>query len=114
VLFSCMITALVILVVIAMQGNLGLIMEITPRQLLLCSVLGLLPMGFSFVWWNYGITKGDVRLLSIISYIIPILGSIWLMLFGIERFSASLLLAFILIAIGTGAVLFWKETHQDS
>jgi len=104
--FLTLVVSICCLVTIALQGNLALLSQITLQQFFICLLIGLGPMGFAFIFWNYGMTKGDVNLLCIISYIIPILGSIWLVLFGIEEFTTNLAIACGLIAVGTAVATF--------
>ncbi|MBL6785421.1 MAG: DMT family transporter [Rickettsiales bacterium] len=64
-------------------------------------LLGLFPIGYSFYMWIYGITNGDIRLLSIIAFINPVFGTIWLTIAGIEEFNWVLVISIILIISGT-------------
>lgn len=56
--------------------------------------------GLSFLFWDYGVKRGDIRLLSNISYAEPLLGILVLILFGYAVFSPLVALSAALITAG--------------
>jgi drug/metabolite transporter (DMT)-like permease len=97
----CLYTSILSFLIIVFQGNISIIFTINNSQLLLLTILGILPMGLSFIFWNYGVKNSDIRVLSCIVYANPILASIWLILFRIEQFQPIIILSIILIIIGS-------------
>lgn len=59
--------------------------------------------GLSFLFWDYGVKRGDIRLLSNISYAEPLLGILVLIIFGYAVFTP--LVAFSAALITAGAAL---------
>jgi drug/metabolite transporter (DMT)-like permease len=61
---------------------------------------GLGPVGAAFYLWDIGMKRGDIRLLAVGSYAIPIVSTLILVAAGYAEPSASLALACALIAAG--------------
>ena len=97
IIMSCFYVLLIIFIALLIQGNITDLALLTLRDFALCCFIGLFAMGGSFLCWNYGMAKGNVSFLAIISYVTPILGSLWLVLFKIEIFDYALLIAILLI-----------------
>ncbi len=72
----------------------------TTSQWLAILALGLGPLGAAFYLWDFGIKKGDIRLLGIASYAAPVLSTSFLVLAGYAEPSFALLLACLLIVAG--------------
>jgi drug/metabolite transporter (DMT)-like permease len=66
-------------------------------------LLGLGPVGGAFYFWDYGMKRGDVRLLGVLSYLVPLLSLLLLIITGISSPKTLIWIAALLI-IG-GAVL---------
>ncbi len=62
--------------------------------------LGLGPVGIAFYTWDIGVKRGNIQLLGTASYAAPLLSTVVLILAGIARPSAVLILAAILITAG--------------
>jgi drug/metabolite transporter (DMT)-like permease len=62
--------------------------------------LGLGPVGLAFYVWDYGVKRGDIRLLGVASYAAPVLSTLILVLAGVAKPGWSLLAACALIAAG--------------
>ena len=62
--------------------------------------LGLGPVGLAFYLWDYGMKRGDIRLLGVASYAAPLLSTLILVAAGIAPPTWGLLLAAALIAAG--------------
>lgn len=69
--------------------------------------LGLGPVGAAFFAWDYGVKRGDIKSLGGLSYGVPLLSTLLLVVFGFARPSASIAAACLLI-IG-GAVLASRD-----
>jgi drug/metabolite transporter (DMT)-like permease len=69
-------------------------------QWLAVIALGLGPVGAAFYAWDFGVKRGDIRVLGAVSYAAPILSTLFLVLAGYARPSMSLALAALLIAGG--------------
>jgi drug/metabolite transporter (DMT)-like permease len=52
--------------------------------------LGLGPVGLAFYLWDYGVKRGDIRLLGVSAYAAPVLSTILLVLAGFAPATASL------------------------
>jgi drug/metabolite transporter (DMT)-like permease len=62
--------------------------------------LGLGPVGAAFYAWDFGVKRGEIRVLGAASYAAPVLSTIFLVLAGFAEPRLSLALAAALIAIG--------------
>ena len=71
-----------------------------PGQWLAVIALGLAPVGAAFYAWDFGVKRGDIRVLGAASYAAPILSTLLLVLAGYTSASISLALAAVLIAGG--------------
>lgn len=72
----------------------------TPLQWLAVAADGLGPVGAAFYLWDIGVKHGDIRLLGVGSYAIPVLSTAILILAGYAEPTASLGFACALIAAG--------------
>ena len=73
--------------------------------------LGCGPVGLAFFMWDYGMKKGDIKLIGSLSYVTPLLSTMMLMLFGQAEPSKSIWIACVLIVIGSAisSLHFFKE-----
>jgi len=69
-------------------------------QWLAVAALGLGPVGAAFYAWDFGVKRGDIRVLGAASYAAPILSTLFLVLAGYAPPRLSLALAAALIAGG--------------
>lgn len=69
-------------------------------QWVVIAVMGALPMGISFVWWQHGMQKGNMALLGILAFAITVIGTLLLVLFGYAPFSVAIVFATILVTLG--------------
>ncbi|MGK7924288.1 MAG: DMT family transporter [Spirulina sp.] len=69
--------------------------------------LGLGPVGLAFFTWDYGVKKGNIKVLGALSYSVPLLSTVLLILCGLAEPSISVIFACLLI-VG-GAVLAAKD-----
>jgi drug/metabolite transporter (DMT)-like permease len=69
--------------------------------------LGLGPVGAAFYLWDYGVKRGDIKSLGALSYMIPLMSTVLLVLFG--RAEPSLHLGIACLLIVGGAVLASRE-----
>lgn len=53
------------------------------KQWLLLSIIGFGPEGLALYAWSHGVQNGDLRTLSVVSYLSPILGALLLILFAV-------------------------------
>ena len=65
--------------------------------------LGLGPVGVAFFTWDYGVKRGDIKVLGAFSYAAPLLSTLLLVGFGLA--DPSWVLALACIFIVGGAVL---------
>lgn len=79
----------------------------TATQWLAVVALGIGPVGAAFYVWDIGVKRGDIRILGVASYVVPLLSSAFLVLAGYATASLSLALAAVLIA--GGGVLAAKD-----
>ena len=77
------------------------LINISNYDLIFLLVLALWPVGYSLYFWVYGVRHGDIRVLAAMALINPVLGSMWLIIAGIEEFSWIVLISLILILIGS-------------
>lgn len=62
--------------------------------------LGLGPVGAAFYAWDFGVKRGDIRVLGAASYAAPVLSTLFLVLAGFAEPRWTLALAAALIAVG--------------
>jgi drug/metabolite transporter (DMT)-like permease len=74
-----------------------------PSEIAAIVGLGLGPVGLAFYVWDYGVKRGDIRLLGVGAYAAPVLSTILLVLAGFAPATAALGLA--CAAIVGGAVI---------
>lgn len=72
----------------------------TPVQAASVVALGLGPVGIAFYVWDYGVKRGDIRLLGVASYAAPVLSILILVAGGIAPMSWALASACALIVAG--------------
>jgi drug/metabolite transporter (DMT)-like permease len=70
--------------------------------------LGIAPMGFGYALWDYGVARGDARLMSVLAYGTPLLATLLLIGLGFAAFSVSLSAGAALIVAGA-ALGTWKS-----
>jgi drug/metabolite transporter (DMT)-like permease len=73
--------------------------------------IGVGPVGTAFYVWDHGIKRGDIRVLGVGSYIIPLLSTGLLVLFGPVVSSWKLWVSCVLIA--AGALVAGREMFRD-
>lgn len=71
-----------------------------PREWLAVVALGVAPVGAAFYAWDFGVKRGDLRVLGAAAYAAPILSTSFLVLAGYAQASVWLGLAAALIAGG--------------
>lgn len=67
------------------------------------AALGLGPVGAAFFTWDYGVKRGNIKVLGALSYAAPLLSTLLLIAFGLAR--ASWVVALACMFIAGGAVL---------
>ncbi|GAB3477697.1 aromatic amino acid exporter YddG [Marinomonas epiphytica] len=98
VLWYCLITAL-------LAGATHLLLEETYLDVSMCSWfailgLGLGPVGIAFFCWDWGVKRGNLSLLGVLSYTAPALSTAWLALFTEASLTGGQLLACVFITCG--------------
>ena len=73
----------------------------TSQQMIFVLLLGLGPMGAAFFLWDRAIKKADPRLLGGISYLTPLLSTVFLISFGMGSLSFISALAIVLILVSS-------------
>ena len=79
----------------------------TPGEWIAILALGLGPAGGAFFAWDYAVKRGDIRSLGGLSYGVPLLSTVLLVIFGFAEPSVSIAMACLLIA--GGAVLASRD-----
>lgn len=62
--------------------------------------LGLGPVGAAFFLWDYGVKRGRIQLIGVLSYAAPLISTILLVVFGLAAATATLAVACLLIVAG--------------
>ena len=65
-------------------------LALNVKQLLAIVFLGIAPMGLGYALWDYGVARGDTRLMSVLAYGTPLLATLMLITLGFAAFSVSL------------------------
>lgn len=73
----------------------------TSIEFLSAIMLGLAPVGGAFYLWDIGMKRGDIKLLGTLAYSIPLLSTIFLLLFGLANSSWSIWVSCFLIIVGS-------------
>jgi drug/metabolite transporter (DMT)-like permease len=89
----------------ALSAVCHLLFEVTQwpdgaKQWLAVIALGIAPVGAAFYAWDFGVKRGDIRVLGAASYAAPLLSTAYLVLAGYAAASVALALAALLIAVG--------------
>lgn len=74
--------------------------------------MGLGPLGAAFFLWDYGVKRGNVRLLGILSYSTPLMSTGWLLAFGAGELTVGVAVAGALVVAGalTGSLdALWPQ-----
>ena len=101
----CTITA-----ILSLSCHLALEQTVWPQgtgQWLAVAGLGLLPVGAAFYAWDFGVKRGDIRVLGTASYVAPLLSTLILIASGVGRADWRISLACVLIT--GGAVVAAKD-----
>lgn len=73
----------------------------TPAAWVAIILLGLGPVGLAFFAWDYGVKRGNIKVLGALSYIAPLLSSALLIAFGRAQFHVRILAACAFIIAGS-------------
>lgn len=71
-----------------------------PEQWCVLVFMGLTTQCLAYFFWDFGIKRGDYKLLTVLSYSNPILSISFLILFGMAKPSTSLAVACSLVSLG--------------
>jgi len=87
---------------LALLAHLALEPSVMPdgRQALAVLLLGLGPVGAAFFLWDWGMKRGDPRLLGTLAYAVPVASTLLLVAAGAGSLSWNLVLALALVAGG--------------
>lgn len=72
----------------------------SSNESMLLFLLGIGPMGAAFFLWDRAMKTGDPRKIGSLSYLTPMLSTLWLALFSDARFSALSFIAMMMILLG--------------
>ena len=72
-----------------------------PTAWLPIVLLGLGPVGLAFFAWDFGVKRGNIKVLGALSYLAPLLSSVLLIAFGQAQFHIRILLACLCIIAGS-------------
>lgn len=72
----------------------------TLEQLAIMCLMGLTTHGLSYYFWEIGIKRGNLQMLSVLSYANPLISVIVLMLVGVAQFSDTVIISACLISLG--------------
>ncbi|MBI3992019.1 MAG: EamA family transporter [Candidatus Lambdaproteobacteria bacterium] len=100
----CALSAGVAALVLALRGGPW---TVTPAQMGLLAYLGLVPLGASFLLWEYALKGGNVQVLGVLSFFTPLLSTLLLALVGGEPPGLSALAGLALILAGS-ALAAWS------
>jgi drug/metabolite transporter (DMT)-like permease len=64
------------------------------------AALGVFPVGLAFFVWDHGVKRGDIQILGAASYLSPLFSTLFLILAGYGRFTATVGLAALMITLG--------------
>ncbi|MGH6861304.1 MAG: DMT family transporter [Phyllobacterium sp.] len=84
---------------------------LTGVQWVAILMLGIAPMGLGYALWDYGVARGDTRLMSILAYGTPLLATLLLIGLGFAAVSMSLLIGAVFIIAGA-ALGTWRSQER--
>ena len=86
-------------------------MQVTNSQYLAMLYFGLLPCGLACFIWNAAMKKGNMNMLILLGYNMPLLGVIWLCALGYSQFDYKIGLAMFLIIVGSNLkrLVLWRK-----
>lgn len=76
------------------------------KQWILIAVMSFLVSGISYFMWDYGVKKGNIKLLGILTYGNPIISSVLLVIFGYAKYNTAIAVATFCVIAGA---LFGNE-----
>lgn len=83
------------------------------EQWIILITMGATTQCLAYFFWDFGIKRGDFKLLTILSYGNPILSILFLILFGMAKLSAALCLACLLVTLGgIIGMIPWQSMSQ--
>ncbi len=82
--------------------------SLSMTQWLAIAALGVAPMGLAYAVWDYGITRGDARTMSILAYGTPLVATLLLVMLGLAQLTTALVIGAGLI-IGGAALGTWNS-----
>ncbi len=108
-LIICMLNAYIIHFLIEAPYDLS---NISYEQISALLILGALPWGAAYVLWGYAMRFGDIKFISLLGYTMPVLGSIWIALFGYSSIQFNTVIALIIITFGSLLSVFAKKQES--
>ena len=86
----------------------------STQEFLATLALGIGPVGMAFFVWDFGMKRGDIKLIGSLSYATPLLSTLLLILFGLSTPSKVIYWACLLIVLGSiiSSLPFFKESIQ--
>ena len=93
----CLLTAL-----LGAIAHLTLEQSVSPTltQWLIILAMGVGPVGGAFWLWDHGTKRGDLVMLGTLSYLAPLLSTLWLVAFGLSEAHGSQAIAVALLLLG--------------
>jgi drug/metabolite transporter (DMT)-like permease len=73
----------------------------SPSEWVSIALLGLGPMGASFFFWDMALKEGDPRIVGAMSYLTPMLSTLWLILLGGKSLTPVSALAMLMLVAGS-------------
>ena len=87
----------------------------TLSQSIILVIMGVTTHSLAYIFWDFGIKKGNFRLLSILSYANPIISIFFLVLLGFAPYSNNLLIAAVLVFIaGVISAIDWESISEKA
>lgn len=86
----------------------------TAYECFLLAIMGVGLSGASYLLWDNGIKKGDFKLLSTLSYLVPPLSVGFLVAFGHARWTGTLIISTLLIFVSSTGEVLWSALRPNS
>jgi len=99
----------------ALHGMTGAWIRPSPAAWVAMIAMGVGPVGIAFALWDAGMKRGDPRLLGTLAFATPVLSTLLLAAAGLAPFTATTVLASVLVAAGgyVAARESWTEAPID-
>lgn len=93
-------TSAVILFAVSFLDGEARMAHLSPLILANCLVVGLIPVAIGNTLWDVGMARGNQMILSSLSFLTPLLATLWLVLLGTSTITVQQAVAVVVVVLG--------------